>query len=150
MDMTKYQSEWKKNCSESVTIPLEIICEESLKKDICPEIWEKTNIVPVHKKEDKALPVHKKLPSNSLLPIFEKLFERIIYNSLLNHFLSNKLFTPSQSGFIPGDSFIAQLSSIIHKIQTVFNNNPAIDGRHVFLDISKAFDKIGHDGLISN
>ena len=43
----------------------------------------------------------------SLLPIFGKLFERVIYNSHCNYFQSNRLFTPSQSGFLPGDSCIA-------------------------------------------
>ena len=42
-------------CSESVTIPLKIILEESLKKGIFPEIWKKNNAVPIHKKEGKTL-----------------------------------------------------------------------------------------------
>ena len=84
----------------------------------------------------------------SLLPIFGKMFERVIYNSLFNYFQSNRLFTPSQSGFLPGDSCIAQLLSIIHEIQTAFDENPTVDVRGVFLDISKAFDKVWHDGII--
>ena len=55
---------------------------------------------------------------------------------------------PSQSGFLPGDSSIAQLLSIIHEIQKAFDNNPTVDVRGVFLDISKVFDKVWHDGLI--
>ena len=84
----------------------------------------------------------------SLLPIFGKMFERVIYNSLFNYFQSNRLSTPSQSGFLPGDSCIAQLLSIIHEIQTVFDENQTVDIRGVFLDISKAFDKVWHDGII--
>ena len=83
-----------KICSESVTIPLKIIFEESLKKGIFPEIWKKANVVPVHKKEGKIL--IKNYRTILILPIFGKIFERIIYNSLIDHFLSNKLFTPSQ------------------------------------------------------
>ena len=44
-----------KICSEPVTVPLEIIYEESLKKGIFLEIWKKANAVPMHKKEDKTL-----------------------------------------------------------------------------------------------
>ena len=44
--------------------------------------------------------------SISLLPIFSKVFERIIHSSLFKHFISNKRFTPSQSNLLPGDSFI--------------------------------------------
>ena len=135
-----------KICSESVTIVLKIILEESLKKGIFPEIWKKANVVPIHKKEDKTL--IKNYRPISLLPIFGKIFERVIYNSLFNYFLSNKLFTPSQSGFLPGDSSIAQLLSTIHEIQTAFDNNPTADMRSAFLDISEAFDKVWHDGLI--
>ena len=67
---------------------------------------------------------------------------------MFNHFLSNKLFTPSQSGFLPEDSCIAQLLSIIHEIQTAFDNNPTVYVRDVFLDIFKAFDKVWHNGLV--
>ena len=84
----------------------------------------------------------------SLLPIFVKMFERIIYNSLFNYFLSNRLFTPSQSGVLPGDSCIAQLLSVIHEIQTAFDKDPIIDVRRVFLDTSKAFDKVWNDEII--
>ena len=41
-----------------------------------------------------------------------------------------------------------QLLSIRHEIQTAFDNNPADNVRGVFLDISKAFDKVWHIGLL--
>ena len=129
-----------KFCEESITIPLKIIFEESLKCGVFPEIWKKANVVPVHRKEDKTLV--KNYRPISLLPIFSKIFERVIYNSIFNYFISNKLFTSSQSGFLPGDSCIAQLLSIIHEIQTAFDENPVADVRGIFLDISKAFDKV--------
>ena len=50
-----------KICSQAVNIPVKIICEESIKKGIFPEIWKKTNVVSVHKKEGKIF--FKKLPS---------------------------------------------------------------------------------------
>ena len=58
-----------------------------------------------------------------LLPIFSKIFDRAMYNSLFNHFQSSELCTSSQSGLLPVDSCIAQLLSIIHEMQTAFNNN---------------------------
>ena len=96
-------------CSESITLPLKIIFQESLKKGKFQEIWKKANVVPVHKKEDKTFIVNYR--PISLLPIFGKISERLIYNSLFNYFLRNKLFAPSQSGFLPGDSCIVQLLS---------------------------------------
>ena len=65
---------------------------------------------------------------------------------MLKYFLDNNLITPKQSGFRPGDSCINQLLSITHDIFTSFDNG--LEVRGVFLDISKAFDKVWHDGLI--
>ena len=62
--------------------------------------------------------------------------------------MQNKLFTPCQSGFIPGDSCVSQLLSITHEIYKSFNCQPATNVRGPFLDISKPFDKIWHEGLI--
>ena len=64
----------------------------------------------------------------------------------LKHFLDNTLISPKQSGFRPGDSCINQLLSITHDIFTSFDNS--LEVRGVFVDISKAFDKVWHDGLI--
>ena len=133
-----------KMCSESITLPLKIF-QESLKKGKFPEIWKKANVVPVSKKEDKTFIINYR--PISLLLIFGKISERLIYKSLFNYFLKKKLFTPFQSGFLPGDSCIAQLLSILHEIPTAFDENPTRDVRCVFLDISKTFDKVWHDCL---
>ena len=70
------------------------------------------------------------------------MFERVIYNSLFNYFQSNRLFTPFQPGFLPGDLCIAQLLSIIHEIETAFDENPTVDVGGVLLNTSKTFDKV--------
>ena len=61
---------------------------------------------------------------------------------MLKYFLNNNLISPKQSGFRPGDSCINQLLSITLDIFT------SLEVRGVFLDVSKAFDKVWHDGLI--
>ena len=91
--------------------------------------------------------LRKKTKPISLLPIFGKISERLIYHSLFNYFLRNRLVTP-QSGFLPGDSCIAQLLSILHEIQTAFDENPTREVRGIFLDISEAFDKVWHHSFI--
>ena len=133
-------------CSQSLILPLKTIFEHSLKKDKSPEIWKKPNLISVHKKEDKML-VKNFLPI-SLLPIVGKMFERVIYNSLFSYFQSNRLFTPSKSSIFPGDPCIAQSLLITHEIQTAFDENPTVNVRGVFLDISKTFDKVLLDGII--
>ena len=82
----------------------------------------------------------------SLLPIFGKFFERIIYNNIFEYLTTNKLISDNQSGFKPGDSCVNQLLSITHEIYHSLDNG--LEVRGVFLDISKAFDKVWHEGLI--
>ena len=67
---------------------------------------------------------------------------------MFNHFVSNKLFTPLQSGFLSRVLRIAQLLSTIHEIQTNIDSKPPVDERGVFLDLFKAFDKVWHKGLL--
>ena len=84
----------------------------------------------------------------SLLPIFGKILEKLMYDSLYSHFVSCDLLNPNQSGSRPGDSTVNQLISITHAIFKAFDCNPPLDVRSVYLDISKAFDRVWHDGLI--
>ena len=107
---------------------------------------EKGNIVPVHKKELKSLA--KNYRPVSLLPICGKIFEKLIYNSLFEHLKVNNLLVKSQSGFLPGDSCISQLLCISHEIYKSFDCNPSLETRRVSLDISKAFDRVWHKGLL--
>ena len=63
------------------------------------------------------------------------------------HFFSeNNLISPKQSGFRPDDSCTSQLLSIAHKILLAFDNGHEVRG--VFLNISKAFDRVWHEGLL--
>ena len=65
---------------------------------------------------------------------------------MFRFFLENKLITPHQSGFRPGDSCINQLLSINHEIYKSFDDG--LEVRGVFLDISEAFDKVWQNGVI--
>ena len=60
----------------------------------------------------------------------------------------NNLLTPKQSGFRPGDSTINQLLSITNEIHKAFDKYSSRETCTIFLDISKAFDKVWHEGLI--
>ena len=61
---------------------------------------------------------------------------------MFEFFIQNNLITPNQSGFKTGDSCINQLISITHEIYKSFDDGYEVRG--VFLDISKAFDKVWH------
>ena len=104
------------------------------------------NFVPVNKKENKIL-IRNYRPI-SLLTIFGKIIEQLIFNDLFNHFIKNDFFTKCQSGFKPGNSCISQLLPIVHEIHLSSDCAPSADVRGVFLHISKVFDKVWHPGLL--
>ena len=60
-----------------------------LEEGVYTDYWKKSNVVPIHKKESKNL-IENYRPI-CILPVFSKVFERIILNSLFNYFLENKL-----------------------------------------------------------
>ena len=75
-----------------------------------------------------------------------KILEKIVFGSVYHFLNRNNLLSKNQSGFRPGDSTINQLLSITADIFQSFENYH--ETRAIFLDISKAFDKVWHEGLI--
>ena len=76
------------------------------------------------------------------------MFEKIIFNQLYLFFTTNNLITKNQSGFRSGDSTTNQLLTLVNEIHESFDNRNSLEVRSVFLDISKAFDNVWHEGLI--
>ena len=111
-----------------------------------PDIWKRSNIIPVRKKVatqicDNYRPV-------SLLPIFEKMFEKLLFNSIMDFLGGNYLLNLNQSSFRPIDSCESQLLSIVYDIYSSFNCHESFEVRGIFLDISKVFDRVWHKGLL--
>ena len=108
-----------KLCDECLTVPLRLIFENCLRHGIFPETWKRANVVPVHKKNEKNL--KESYRRISLLPIFSKILEKLIYESLYSHLERENFLNPNKSGFRPGDSTINQLLSITHSIFEAFS-----------------------------
>ena len=132
-----------KICSTSICKPLRLIFNHCIDSGIYPCEWKKANVVPIHKKGDKK--TLKNYRPVSLLPICGKIFERLTHNEMFGFFLDKGFISANQSGFKPGDSYINQLLSITHNIYKLFDDGYEVRG--VFLENSKAFDKVSHDGL---
>ena len=133
-----------KICSKTICKPLDCIFCECLNTGLFPLEWKKANLVPVYKKGDKqCLKIFRPV---SLLPICGKIFEKLIFNKMFKFFNENNSISPKPSGFKPGDSCISQLIFITHEIYESLDSG--IEVGSVFLDISKAFDKVWHEGVI--
>ena len=100
--------------------------------------WKKANVVPIYKKGDKQT-INNYRPV-SLLPICGKIFERLLYDTMVNVFSKNSLPSQNQSEFRPEDSCINQLLSINHEILSAFHIG--LEVRGIFLDFSSAFDRV--------
>ena len=122
-----------KLCENSICKPFSIIFNDCLNEGKFPHKWKKANVVPAHKKGNKD-------------NLFSKISERLIYNKMLNFFTQNNVISPNRSEFRSGDSFVNQLLAITYKIYNSFDEGFELRG--VFLDISKGFNKVWHEGLL--
>ncbi len=116
----------------------------SLQKLKFPASFKKANVIPIHKKDAKST-VSNYRPI-SLLSINSKIFEKIIFKNVYNFFKENFILSTYQSGFQAGKSTVTQLLEVYHEFCKAVDNNKEI--RVIFLDISKAFDKVWHKGLM--
>ena len=110
-----------KICDSSIVKPLSIILKNCLQTGTFPNNWKKSNVVPIHKKGDEQL-LQNYCPV-SLLPICSKIFEKIIFNPMLEFLEENSLLCPHQSAFRSSDSCQSQLLFIVHDIYANFDQS---------------------------
>ena len=132
---------------EAATILAElysVLFTSSLRLGHFPSPWKDGNITALHKKDDRSLPSNYR--PISLLCQAGKAMERCVHKELFNYINDKKLLTPFQSGFVPGDSTTFQLLHTYHTFCEAVDSGKEV--RVVFCDISKAFDRVWHRGLI--
>ena len=112
---------------------------------VYPDTWKKSK--KVHKKGDKQI-VNNYRPV-SLLPICSKILEKIVFDSIMRFLNENILLSDAQSGFRLSD--LCEYINYFQLFMTSTNHLTVIllwEVRGIFLDNSKAFDRVWHDGLI--
>ena len=99
-----------KICYSALVEPLSTIFNNSLKTGTFPYIWKKSNVIPAHKKMiSNSLII---IDLFSLLPIFGKVFEMIVFDNIYRCLDEHNLLNPNQSEFKPKNSCIYQLIEI--------------------------------------
>ena len=102
------------------------------------------NVTPIYKKDDPS-DVSNYRPV-SLLSTIGEVLEKIVHNYVFNFFRDNEVFTTLQSGSIPGDSTVNQLVDVYNTFCKALDKGKEV--RAIFCDISKAFDRVWHRGLL--
>ena len=82
----------------------------------------------------------------SLLPLLSKILEKLLLRRLTPILTSQQLIPDHQFGFRPRHGTIEQAHRLVHKIQEDFRHKRYCTA--TFIDISQAFDKVWHPGLL--
>ena len=130
--------------AEKITPSLTKLFNASLSTGKFPSKWKTANVTLLHKKDDKQ--TTKNYRPISLLCIVGKALERCVHNVLFSYLLENNLITPLQSAYQPGNSTTTQLLDLYHQMMTALDEGKEL--RFIFMEVSKAFDRVWHDGVI--
>ncbi len=130
-----------------ITKPLTILFNLSLSEGKIPDDWKRANVVPIHKAGD--ISSIKNYRPISLCSVVGKLMERVVTNHLISYMGDVGLISHQQHGFVNGRSCTTLLSSVSHHWAQLLDQRSPPDIDVVFLDWSKAFDKVSHSILLS-
>jgi hypothetical protein len=82
----------------------------------------------------------------SLLSIFEKLLEKVVYERLISFLIKHNVLNKSQFGFRKNHSTALALLEVLDNIYSKLDKHETVVG--IFLDLQKAFDTVNHEILL--
>ena len=133
-----------KECAEELSTPLYILWRYSLDSGDIASLLKSAVICPILKPGSQRNHPKAYRPV-SLTSHIIKVFERIIRKALVEYLQEHDLLPENQHGFISGRSTLSQLLIHIEDAIRAYEEGKATDT--VYLDFSKAFDKVDHDIL---
>ena len=134
-----------KNCEPELSYILAKLFNKCLKESCFPDCWKVSSVVPVFKNVGERSTAKNYRPV-SLLSVVSKVFEKLVNNRIVDHLEKCGLFSDFQYGFRSSGSTANLLTVVSDRIARAFNRSGAT--RAVALDISKAFDRVWHAGLL--
>ena len=130
--------------SSLIVNPLRYICNLSLIEGVFPTELKIANVLPLYKSDDPFC--FNNYRPVSLLCVLSKVFEKVMYNRLLNFLEEHKFFVNEQFGFRKSHSSYTALMTLMDKLIESLDKGEYIMG--IFLDFSKAFDTVDHEILL--
>lgn len=124
---------------------LTVLINASLRLAYFPQLW-KFSIIIVFPKPKKPPDILSSYRPISLLPFFAKIFERLILKRIRPYIFSNNIIPNTQFGFRASHATTHQLHRLVDAISFSFEKKKYCTC--VFLDVSQAFDRVWHEGLL--
>ena len=134
-----------KNCEPELSYILAKLFNKCLKESCFPDCWKVSSVVPVFKNVGERSTAKNYRPV-SHLSVVSKVFEKLVNNRIINHLEKCGLFSDFQYGFRSSRSIADLLIVVSDRMARAFNKSGAT--RALALDISKAFDRVWHAGLL--
>ena len=134
-----------KNCEPKLSYILPKLFSKCLKESCFPDSCKVSLVVPVFKNVGDRSTAKNYHPV-SLLSVVSKVSEKLGNNIIVGHLEKCGLFSDFQHGFRSSGSIADLLTLVPDRISRVFNRPGAT--RAVALDISKAYDRFWHAGLL--
>ena len=134
-----------KNYEPELSYILAKLFNKCLKESCFPDCWKVSSVVPVFKNNGDRSTAKNYRPV-SLLSVFTRVFEKLVNNRIVDHLEKCGLFSDFQYGFRSSQSTADLLTAVSDRITRTFNRSGAT--RAVALDVSKAFDRVWHAGLL--
>ena len=134
-----------KNCELELSYILAELFNKCLKESCFPDCWKVSSVAPVFKnagEQSTAKNCHPVSP----LSVVSKVFENFVNNRIVDHIEKCGLFSDFQYGFRSSQSTADLLTVVSDRMARAFNRSGAT--WVVALDISKAFDRVCHAGLL--
>jgi hypothetical protein len=125
-------------------VPLLHIVNLSFTQGIFPNELKIARVVPIYKNGNNIL--FNNYRPVSVLPVFSKVFERLMYSRLLSFIQKHDILYKYQFGFREGHNTNMALIILVDKIMNALDNGEIVLG--IFLDFSKAFDTVNIDILL--
>ena len=133
-----------KEGNNSLSVALSILFTRSMSHSEIPDDWKSANVVPIFKKGSrKELENYRPI---SLTSLVGKLLEKIVKDGIQEHLDQHKLILDSQHGFRTGKSCLTNLLEFLEYATSHVDKGEDIDV--IYLDFSKAFDKVPHQRLL--
>ena len=123
---------------------LTFLFNKSLEQGVFPNALKITKIVPIHKGD--SMFVMSNYRPISLLPIFSKILEKLMYTRVMEFILKYNILFENQFGFQKGMSTEFAINALVNNIVQCLENKQT--GYCIFLDFAKAFDTVNHNILL--